>query len=341
MMQSLGRLSAAAAMLAFVPGVALAPSTSAQAATDSTYSFAVIGDVPYGEPLITNFPGFIGQINADPDVRFVTHLGDIKSGSSRCDTTYFEKIYGDFKLFEDPLVYTPGDNEWTDCHRANNGGYNPLERLDTVRRIFFAEPNRTLGKQVAITSQDSIGFPENRRYVRADVCFATLHVVGSNDDLLTWTGNTGPRPEQVAEQANRMAANIANVRRTFQQAKDDGCRAVVLQQQADMFDVTVPNPDLSGYSAFKPLVQTLIDQSNQYDGPVYLFNGDSHVFNQDRPLAAGSSWLSFYGVTGSAANLQRVTVDGSRLGENDWLKVTVHSAGSDVLTFEKVPGASS
>ena len=72
---------------------------------------------------------------------------------------------------------------------------------------------------------------------------------------------------------------------------------------------------------------------------MYLFNGDSHRFNQDRPLAAGSPWLGFYGVERSADNLRRVTVDGSDLGEADWLKVTVQPRGRELLAFEQVPAA--
>jgi hypothetical protein len=29
-----------------------------------------------------------------------------------------------FAAFQAPLVYVPGDNEWTDCDRASNGSYN-------------------------------------------------------------------------------------------------------------------------------------------------------------------------------------------------------------------------
>ena len=47
--------------------------------------------------------------------------------------------------FEDPLVYTPGDNEWTDCHRANNGAYNPLERLAFVRSTVLRPPRHDAG----------------------------------------------------------------------------------------------------------------------------------------------------------------------------------------------------
>ena len=103
------------------------------AADSGGYTFAVIGDMPYGTAAIAAFPKAIAQINADPAVRLVTHLGDIKNGSSLCTDEYFRLIRSDFDQFQDPLVYTPGDNEWTDCHRLNNGGYNPLERLAKVR----------------------------------------------------------------------------------------------------------------------------------------------------------------------------------------------------------------
>ncbi len=36
-----------------------------------------------------------------------------------------------------PLVYVPGDNEWTDCGRARACGYDPRERLAWLRRRAF------------------------------------------------------------------------------------------------------------------------------------------------------------------------------------------------------------
>ena len=65
-----------------------------------------------------------------------------------------------FDRFTDPLVYTPGDNEWTDCHRANNGGYHPLERLAFDREVFFDHPGTTLGAPTAVTVPDA-AYPEN------------------------------------------------------------------------------------------------------------------------------------------------------------------------------------
>jgi hypothetical protein len=68
---------------------------------------------------------------------------------------------------------------------------------------------------------------------------------------------------------------------------------------------------------------------------VYLFNGDSHVFNVDHPLATGSSWPAFYGVTQPLTNLTRITVDGSS-NANDYLRVTVNRGGQQI-SWTKVP----
>jgi hypothetical protein len=305
-----------------------------------SFTFAVIGDVPYGTDAEAHFPDFIEGINADPDVTQVTHLGDIKSGSTTCTDERFQAVRTNFDLFEDPLYYTPGDNEWTDCHRANNGAFQPLERLAKVRSLFFTPAGRTQGHQVRVASQARLGFPENVRWTRGDVAFATIHVVGSNNDLAPWTGigQTTATPQQVDEQKRRMAAAIANVRATYADARKHHRRTVVIQQQADMFDPTVTDPQISDYSAFTPLVQALVDESRRFHGVSYLFNGDSHRFNEDRPVAEGSPWLSFYGVKRSSDDLHRITVDGSDLGEADWLKVTVHQRGPAPLTFEQVAG---
>lgn len=305
---------------------------------DAAYSFAVIGDLPYGADQIARFPGWIQQINADPAVRAVLHVGDIKNGSSVCSDDYFDLIRSDFDTFEDPLVYTPGDNEWTDCHRANNGAYDPLERLDKVREVFFDHPGRTLGRHpMRVDSQARAGFPENVSFRRADVTFVAANVVGSNNGLQPWTGlgNTEPTPEQQAAVRDRTANGIAALHQAFARARRAHDRGVVVMQQADMFDPTyTPAPD--DISAFRPWVQALVDEARHFRGPVYLFDGDSHAYNADRPLATGSDWLTTYDVTGTADNLTRVTVDGSS-NNTDYLRVSVNPRhDGDLLSWERV-----
>jgi hypothetical protein len=220
---------------------------------------------------------------------------------------------------------------------VNNGAYNPLERLDRLRQVFFAEPGRTLGqKQLNVEAQ--AGFPENVVYHRAEVTFVAANVPGSDNGLQPWSGlgNTEPTPEQVEAVADRTAADIAILHRAFDEARERGDRGVVVMQQADMFDPTYV-PTWGDIGAFQPWVQAIVDESSHFDGPVYLLNGDSHVYNADQPLASGSPWLTTYGVHGSADNLTRITVDGSS-NNKDWLKMTVNKPGAaSLLTWTRVP----
>ena len=110
----------------------------------------------------------IAAINRDRPA-FSIHVGDIKSGSSLCSDEEFERQRAHFSLFEGALVYTPGDNEWTDCHRGNNGSYDPVERLAALRKLFFAD-ERSLGQQpLTLQSQPKLQpahalWTENRRW---------------------------------------------------------------------------------------------------------------------------------------------------------------------------------
>ena len=111
------------------------------------FSFAAIRDVPY-EP-VTNghqvypaplYERLIAHINSDPAIAFTVHIGDIKAGNTLCEDAVYENSFAYFNSFQNPVIFTPGDNEWTDCHRANNGSFNPLEHRDTDRaqRVIFS-----------------------------------------------------------------------------------------------------------------------------------------------------------------------------------------------------------
>src|SRR5262249_29979623 len=124
---------------------------------DGALTLAVYGDSPYGKSnsdtaqfLAT--PAFIKTINADPNVSLVIHVGDIHSGKQLCSKAYDQSIFDMWTAFTIPLVYTPGDNEWSDCQKSGEigGERDPLINLGYVRDIFFANPGHTLAvdKQV-------------------------------------------------------------------------------------------------------------------------------------------------------------------------------------------------
>lgn len=321
-------LACALAAMTITP-VALATSRTDHHSKGETV--AVIGDTPYGPALIAEFPQDIREINADPKVDRVVHLGDIKNGSSRCDDSYFQARLADFKTFADPLVYTPGDNEWTDCHRANNGGYNPVERLAKIRELFFAKPGRTLGGKDRVTPQ-SRRYPENVRWTQAGVVFAVVHVVGSNDSQAPWFTDrkdaagdplpqtTPEKAQQAREYTAREAANLDWIDEAFDHAERRRAPGLVLGMQADMYDPTAPPADLAAFDAVKAVIS---DRAREFGKPVLLLEGDSHVFLTDTPAD-------------QPANLTRIVVEGSTKVPHEWLRLHVDPSSARVFTCENV-----
>ena len=257
------------------------------------FSFAVIGDVPYGPP--EELSALASRLNRQP-IAFTLHLGDIKTGTSRCSDDVFLRVRAQFSEFDKPLVYTPGDNEWTDCHRYLAGSYDPLERLEKIRSLFFATAESHGKEKLALQSQR--GDPqhgrhvENLRWFRDKLSFATLHLVGSNN-------NWQPDLPSVSEFAAREEANLAWLRETFATAKARNDVAVVLAMQADTFFATP-----SAESGFTRWLQALADEAVRWSKPVLLLQGDSHRYRVDHPLhdAHGKP----------VPNLLRVVVPGDR-----------------------------
>ncbi len=316
----------ASLLTAVILSVALTPLVAATGSAATPFSLAVIGDIPYGATQLAMFSQRIAQINADQQVQLVSHLGDI-GGPPNCSDSYYATIKSKFDEFADPLLYTPGDNEWADCSGASVGAANPLNRLAAVRDVFFPQPGQSLGQNpVAVTSQS--GYPENVLLNREGITFGMVHIVGSENDLAWWSGNTATTPEQRAEVDARTTADIALIRSAFASAKDNNSRAVVLMTQADMFTGS-PNR-----TAFGPLVKAIASEASAFNRPVFLFNGDTHTFVSDKPLTS-STWLSYYGISAAVPNLSRITIQGGPTVA-EWLKVTVVSSAS-VLQIDRIP----
>jgi hypothetical protein len=290
------------------------------------FSFVALGDLPYGDPR-TSYPPYralIGAINAASPA-FSIHVGDIKSGSTVCSDDEYRAQLAHFAMFAGAVVYTPGDNEWTDCHRPNNGGYDPLERLARLRELFFT-PGRSLGQRPLALETQSQGMPqwsryvENARFVHREVLFATVHIVGSNNGLATRL------PAALAEWQERDAANIDWIRAAFDEAERRGARALVFALQADVAfsgRVDFATPHSTGFRA--SIGETLVPLAAQWGRPVLVINGDSHRFRVDRPFTHDGRAL---------ANLVRLVVP----GEDDVraVEVTVDAARAEPFSFRLI-----
>lgn len=288
-------------------------------------TLAVIGDTPYGDEQRAAFPELVQDVNADPKVRGVLHVGDIKNGSSTCTTERFEDLRGLYDTFADPFLYTPGDNEWTDCHRPAAGGFLPTERLAALREVFYPTPGvSTGGRPQRVSTQASdprhAEFVENVRWNRSDVTFATVHVVGSNNGRQPWFG-AAETPEQrtirLAEVERREAAALAWIDEAFADATRRDASGVVLAMQADTIIGT-----REGFEAINARIERL---ASRFDGEVLLLQGDTHRYLVDRPFAG-------------APNLTRLVVEGETADE--WLRLTVDPRGTRLFSWtrERVSG---
>ncbi len=319
-------------------------------------TIAVIGDWPYNKNLLDNAHLLINSVNADANVNHVIHVGDIHSGSMPCTSAdilppipdsnpgYNQKVYFQFQQFNKPVIYTPGDNEWSDCHKSKQlKAGDPLKELASLRSLFFAKPGFTLGKEEQVKSQaqyfdpdypaDS-KFVENIMWKQGKVVFVTLNIPGSNNDTLPWTGNFSNPAAQNQEVIERTSADIRWLEAAFDMAKEKNARVVVISIQADMWDpAALATGELTNY---KPIVQKLADLVQDFNGPVLLLNGDSHVYGSDQPLADPNSVTGVIHNTQAVPNLTRITVQGSTTAPSEWLRLTINPSKSQPFSWTNV-----
>ncbi len=112
------------------------------------YAIGLWGDLPYNDvQALTGVPNLIADMNAQR-LKFTVHDGDLKAGNSiansvtptTCSDALYTQALGFFNALKAPVMFTPGDNDWTDCDRPSNGGFASRERLDHERQVFFSTP---------------------------------------------------------------------------------------------------------------------------------------------------------------------------------------------------------
>jgi hypothetical protein len=317
------------------------------------YAIGLWGDLPYSDLQATvGVPNLIADMNAQK-LAFTVQDGDLKAGNGTpgsvtptvCSDALYQQGLRFFNSLKAPAMFTPGDNDWTDCDRPSNGGFSSRERLDHERLVFFStdyslgqHPMRQEVQRDKLCLDHNgqfVGCVENRRWVVGSVVYATLNVQGSCNNLC----DTAPDP---SEWAARNQANIRWLQQTFDRARMINAPAVMLITQADpgwdLSDVTrAPLRDPKTLAetdgqpdGFQTFLSALRDQVIAFRKPVAYVHGDSHYFRIDKPfLDAGGRRLE---------NFTRVETfgDNQANGNNDvhWLKVLVDDQSREVFAFQ-------
>jgi len=310
--------------------------------------FALIGDMPYDGVQIKEFVR-LGQELDESNLAFVVHVGDFWSdgaiwkdtstGLPPCSDETFDERLALAKASRHPFVFVPGDNDWTDCYRAKPRAYEPLERLDKLRRMFYPD-ELSLGRntmRLARQSEDPryARFRENVRWTAGGATFVTLHIVGSNNNL-------GRTPEMDAEYAERNAANLAWLRQTFTLARRDASRAVMVIAHANpAFENTWPpkyqrryllgglglkSPPSRRDTGYDEFLAALETETVAFGKPVVYAHGDTHTFRIDKPLVGSFSQRV-------VENFTRVETFGYQ--DTHWIRVTIDPDDPNVFRFSQ------
>ena len=291
----------------------------AAAVQAETWRFAVIGDTPYGAYERRELPLMLDDIAAH-HVRFIVHAGDLKDSKEVCSDELFRARRALFDASPVPLIYTPGDNEWTDCRHLPAGHFDPLERLRQLRAVFFSEA-RSLGQQTLALESQPGGYPEHLRWRLGPVLFVSLNVPGPNNNF-----GMGRHPS--AEFLARDPRVVDWLRQGFATARREGSAGIVIVMQA--------NPGFRHHAAglthagYRQLLETLQRETLAFPGQVLLVHGDTHRHRIDQPLRDPETQLPL-------ANFTRLETFGYPfLG---WVKVIVDSDHPRLFRFESYPHA--
>ena len=284
------------------------------------FRFLATGDVPYSEEEFVEYDRLLSQASGG-DFAFIVHVGDIKSQDDPCTDEALIQIRDLFRRQPVPVVYTFGDNEWTDCHARipENLLFDPMpiERLAKIRELFFLDEKvlrlNTLKARHQNENPKFKRYIENFRFERDGVLFVALHVVGSNNNRRT------DDSAAMLEYADRNIANRAFLEESLDLALKADVRAIALLIHA--------NPDFEsakkdGYGDFLESVRRVLARFNR---PVLCLHGDSHYFRIDKPLRDGKSGQTILHFT-------RLEVFGSPNVAG--VSVTVNPASSEVFSFE-------
>lgn len=315
------------------------------AADNAPFSFGLWGDMPYakngdGAKNGEKMTRLVDSMNA-ANLAFTIFDGDTKDGSSECTNAAIGQESIDlFNSLQAPTVYVLGDNEWTDCHRINNGGYNNLERLNYLRQTMFVDEYSFGQNKMKLKrfGQPQGEYSEIAFWLHNNVMFVALNVPGSNNNKVNkdeCISSKSVRTQADCDADNveykaRDKANIRFMRRAFEVAKNHNAIGVLITIQADpSFDLPETEgfdertqPGFDGYNNF---LAALIEETNAFTGQVVLVHGDTHFYKVDKPLVNQANLIK---------NFTRVETFGSP--NLHWIKATVDANNPNVFSFEPV-----
>jgi hypothetical protein len=295
----------------------------AHAEGNAPLGFAVISDAltrPADEAPVRRMLDAIGR---DGSIAFIVYDGNFKGSTEPCRDSIYQSRHDLLDASRTPVVLLLGQHDWADCGLAHAGAYDPVERLDFVRQLFFTDAS-SLGQSPLTLSRESDlarfrTFREIVRWQAQGIAFIGLNVPSPNNHYLTAGGRNG-------EFEDRAVATSFWLEHAAESARRSEMRALVIMLQAD--------PDFSRYErrerfawlhfsrsnqprdGFLELKRSLVKAAESFRGPVIVIHGtdapEPNGFHIDQPLRNDKGLI--------VTNLTRVAL-AFRKPQSQWLEV--------------------
>ncbi|WP_371880852.1 hypothetical protein [Caballeronia sp. S22] len=295
----------------------------ARAEGNAPLTFAVISDAltrPADEAPVRRM---LDAIARDGSIAFIVYDGNFKGATEPCRDSIYQSRHDLLDASRTPLVMLLGQHDWADCTLAHGGTYDPVERLDFVRQLFFADAS-SLGQNPLTLSRESDvarfrTFREIVRWQAQGIAFIGLNAPSPNNHYLTAGGRNG-------EFEDRAVATTFWLEHAAESARRSEMRALVIMLQAD--------PDFSRYErrdrfawlhfsrsnqprdGFLELKSSLVKAAEIFRGPVVVIHGtdapEPNGFHIDQPLRNDKGLI--------VTNLTRVAI-AFKKPQSQWLEV--------------------
>jgi hypothetical protein len=286
-------------------------------------TFAIASNVldePAGE---TSLQHMLDAIGRERNTSFIVYDGNLKSEKEPCRDSFYNTREQILDTSRKPVVLLPGGNDWASCGLAQAGSYDPVERLDFIRQLFFGDSNSLGQTPMNVIRESDVArfrpFRENVRWQSNGVAFIGLNAPAPNNHYLSAGGRNG-------EFEDRSIANAFWLEHAVETARRSDMRAVVVILQGD--------PDFARYErrdrfawlrfsrgetsrdGFLELKRSLVKAAELFRGPVIVIHqSDTPIprgFHIDQPLRNDKGMV--------VANLTRIAI-GLKKPQSQWLEV--------------------
>jgi hypothetical protein len=263
-------------------------------AAPARYSFAVLAGTMQSPADEAPTQRLLDAIGNERDLSFIVYDGNLRGPKETCRDSLFDRRQSILEAARPPVIFIPGQYDWTDCGTPAAGSFDPVERLDQLRQTVFADAPSMGQNPISLTRESEVSrfrqYRENVRWQLGDTVFIGLNVPGSNNHYLTAGGRNG-------EFEDRVIANAFWLEHAAEYAKRRDARAIVVFIQADPDPERYERPDRFAWlrfarnsrrDGFLELKRSLVKMAQTFRGPVLLIHcDDEHPpggFVIDQPL---------------------------------------------------------